>query len=74
MLFEEGHLVFVLSHRPEVKQTNGLAGFKFLIWITLGLSTMVWRFWFADSDKGGRNWYAAHQLLPILQLKTVWYL
>lgn len=63
--------------RPDVRQTDRAAGFRFPICLTFGLSTMVWRFGFADSDKGGRDLYAAHQLLPmllILQLKTVWHL
>lgn len=69
--------MFLLSRSPDVTQTDIVARFRFLIWITFGLSTMVWSFWFADSDKGGRNLYAAHQLLPmllILQLKVVWHL
>lgn len=68
-------VVVFLSRWPDVRQRDRAAGITFLIWIPFGLSTMVWRFWFADSDKGGRDLYAVHQLLPmllILQLKTVW--
>lgn len=62
MLFQERHFVFLSIRCPDV--TGAVARL---------LDTMVWRFWFSDSGEGGRNLYAAHQLLPmllILQLKT----